>query len=179
MGPRGSTAPDVREPLRAASAPRPVRAARRAADTLDETEKELLLLLEKQAYVDFMRLAVNSRKNILVSGPTGSGKTTYTKALIREIPADERLITIEDAKELVLDRHPNHVRLFYSKDDQGLARFADDFEHAGFRSTVQHAGLGGQCRNAPDGSEVGIAYQSHERPRLENAGHMSGCCFCP
>jgi type IV secretion system protein VirB11 len=42
--------------------------------------------------------------------------------LIREIPADERLITIEDARELVLDRHPNHVRLFYSKDDQGLSR---------------------------------------------------------
>ena len=34
----------------------------------------------------------------------------------------ERLITIEDARELVLDRHPNHVRLFYSKDDQGRAR---------------------------------------------------------
>ena len=63
-----------------------------------------------------------SRKNILVSGPTGSGKTTWTKALIREIPADERLVTIEDAQELVLDTHPNHVRLFYSKDDQGLAR---------------------------------------------------------
>ena len=63
-----------------------------------------------------------SRKNILVSGPTGSGKTTWTKALIREIPRDERLITIEDAQELVLDRHPNHVRLFYTKDDQGLAR---------------------------------------------------------
>ncbi len=69
-----------------------------------------------------MRLAVRSRKNILVSGPTGSGKTTWTKALIREIPSDERLITIEDAQELVLDRHPNHVRLFYSKDDQGVAR---------------------------------------------------------
>ena len=68
-----------------------------------------------------MRLAVRSRKNILVSGPTGSGKTTCTKALIREIPRDERLITIEDAEELVLE-HPNHVRLFYSKDDQGLAR---------------------------------------------------------
>ena len=69
-----------------------------------------------------MRLAVGRRKNILVSGPTGSGKTTWTKALIREIPSEERLITIEDAQELVLDRHPNHVRLFYSKDDQGLAR---------------------------------------------------------
>ena len=69
-----------------------------------------------------MRLAVVSRKNIVVSGPTGSGKTTWTKALIREIPGDERLITIEDARELILDSHPNHVRLFYSKDDQGLSR---------------------------------------------------------
>ena len=83
---------------------------------------ELLKLLESQDYEAFMRLAVLSRKNILVSGPTGSGKTTWTKALIREIPSEERLITIEDAQELVLDRHPNHVRLFYSKDDQGLAR---------------------------------------------------------
>ncbi|HUA88748.1 MAG TPA: ATPase, T2SS/T4P/T4SS family, partial [Steroidobacteraceae bacterium] len=53
---------------------------------------------------------------------TGSGKTTWTKALIREIPSEERLVTIEDARELVLDRHPNHVRLYYSKDGQGLAR---------------------------------------------------------
>ncbi len=98
------------------------RATRRATDALDEVERELARLLEARAYQEFMRLAVRSRKNILVSGPTGSGKTTWTKALIREIPEDERLITIEDARELVLDRHPNHVRLFYSKDDQGLAR---------------------------------------------------------
>jgi type IV secretion system protein VirB11 len=94
----------------------------RAGQIQDETECELTRLLTARDYTTFMRLAVKSRKNILVSGPTGSGKTTWTKALIREIPADERLITIEDAKELVLDRHPNHVRLFYSKDDQGLAR---------------------------------------------------------
>jgi type IV secretion system protein VirB11 len=97
------------------------RATRRASDALDETEAELLRLLETQQYESFMRLAVLARKNILVSGPTGSGKTTWTKALIREIPRDERLITIEDAQELILD-HPNHVRLFYSKDDQGLSR---------------------------------------------------------
>ena len=97
------------------------RATRRASETLDETEAELLRLLEAQEYESFMRLAVLARKNILVSGPTGSGKTTWTKALIRESPRDERLITIEDAQELVLD-HPNHVRLFYSKDDQGLSR---------------------------------------------------------
>ena len=94
----------------------------RASESLDPTETELLRLLEAQEYEPFMRLAVRSRKNIVVSGPTGSGKTTYTKALIREIPTDERLITIEDTKELVLDDHPNHVRLYYSKDDQGLSR---------------------------------------------------------
>ncbi len=98
------------------------RSTRRATSALDDTERELLRLLAEHDYEAFMRLAVRSRKNILVSGPTGSGKTTWTKALIREIPAEERLITIEDARELVLDRHPNHVRLFYSKDDQGLAR---------------------------------------------------------
>jgi type IV secretion system protein VirB11 len=98
------------------------RSTRRASETLDDTETQLLRLLKEESYEAFMRLAVISRKNILVSGPTGSGKTTWTKALIREIPGEERLITIEDAQELVLDRHPNHVRLFYSKDDQGLAR---------------------------------------------------------
>jgi type IV secretion system protein VirB11 len=95
---------------------------RRASAAPDETEATLLKLLEARDYRAFMRLAVTSRKNILVSGPTGSGKTTFTKALIREIAGEERLITIEDARELVLEGHPNHVRLFYSKDDQGLAR---------------------------------------------------------
>jgi type IV secretion system protein VirB11 len=98
------------------------RHTRRAAPALDGVEMQLLRLLSAGDHPEFMRVAVRNRKNILVSGPTGSGKTTWTKALIREIPANERLITIEDAKELVLDRHPNHVRLYYSKDDQGVAR---------------------------------------------------------
>jgi type IV secretion system protein VirB11 len=98
------------------------RRTRHADFRLDETEHKLLRLLAESEFEEFMRVAVRSRKNIVVSGPTGSGKTTWTKALIREIPSDERLVTIEDAKELVLDQHPNHVRLFYSKDDQGVAR---------------------------------------------------------
>ena len=88
----------------------------------NDSEPELRRLHAANEYQAFMRLAVRSRCNILVSGPTGSGKTTWTKALIQEVPCDERLVTIEDARELVLDRHPNHVRLYYSKDDQGLAR---------------------------------------------------------
>ena len=94
----------------------------RAGEVGPDAGCELDSLLRQRHFESFMRLAVRSRCNILVSGPTGSGKTTWTKALIREIPAEERLISIEDAPELVLDGHPNHVRLFYSKGDQGLAR---------------------------------------------------------
>ncbi|MBS0366294.1 MAG: P-type DNA transfer ATPase VirB11 [Proteobacteria bacterium] len=92
------------------------------AAAVEALDAELLRLHADGQHAAFLRLAVRSRRNIVVSGATGSGKTTWTKALIREIPGDERLITIEDARELVLDTHPNHVRLFYSKDGQGLAQ---------------------------------------------------------
>lgn len=95
---------------------------RRAEGGNDPCEAQLLRHIERSEFEAFMQCAVRSRKNILVSGPTGSGKTTWTRALIAEIPCNERLITIEDSQELVLDRHPNHVRLFYSKDGQGIAR---------------------------------------------------------
>jgi type IV secretion system protein VirB11 len=99
-----------------------LRAVRTPGRALEDGEGELKRLHAAGEYQAFLRLAVRSRRNILVSGPTGSGKTTWTKALIQEVPDQERLVTIEDARELVLDRHPNHVRLYYSKDDQGLAR---------------------------------------------------------
>ncbi len=99
-----------------------LRETRAVCEPGDPVEGELRTLLATKRYAAFLRLAVRSRRNILVSGPTGSGKTTWTKALIGEIPSEERLITIEDAPELALEAHPNHVRLFYSKDDQGRSR---------------------------------------------------------
>jgi type IV secretion system protein VirB11 len=68
----------------------------------------------------FFETAVKSRKNILISGATGSGKTTFAKGLIRLIPEHERLLTIEDARELVVP-HRNVVHMLYAKDGQGLA----------------------------------------------------------
>ena len=58
-----------------------------------------------------LRWAVRSRKNIAVCGGTGGGKTTLLNALSREIPPDERIVTIEDAAELRFDAHPHVVRL--------------------------------------------------------------------
>jgi pilus assembly protein CpaF len=56
---------------------------------------------------DFLRVCIEARLNIFVSGGTGSGKTTTLNVLSSFIPEDERIITIEDAAELQLRQ--NHV----------------------------------------------------------------------
>jgi len=95
---------------------------RLASEAPDDVERQLESLLKARDFEAFLRLATRTRLNILVSGPTGSGKTTLTQCLIQEIEPQERLVTIEDSQELALPRHPNHVRLLYSKDGQGLSR---------------------------------------------------------
>lgn len=52
----------------------------------------------------FLRLAVGARCNLIISGGTGSGKTSLLSALVDEIPEDERLVTIEDMAELRFQR---------------------------------------------------------------------------
>ncbi len=96
-------------------------AVARATPDLDADEAALLALRDAADWPGFFAKAVESRRNILISGATGSGKTTLAKGLVRLIPADERLITIEDARELVVP-HRNAVHLLYAKDGQGLAR---------------------------------------------------------
>ena len=70
--------------------------------------------------------AVATRKNILLAGATGSGKTTLARALIELIPLNERLITIEDTAEWTNLPHRNRVALFYSKGDQGAAKIKSE-----------------------------------------------------
>ncbi|HYE17491.1 MAG TPA: CpaF family protein [Tepidisphaeraceae bacterium] len=62
------------------------------------------------AVMDFLAAAVQARCNVIISGGTGSGKTTLLNCLSKFIPADERVITIEDAAELQLQQ-PHVVRL--------------------------------------------------------------------
>lgn len=63
----------------------------------------------------FLKAAVKAKQNLIVAGGTGTGKTTMLRCLINEIPADERLITIEDSLEIGLDHfadlHPDYESL--------------------------------------------------------------------
>ena len=62
------------------------------------------------AMAEFLKAAVLGRMNILVSGGTGSGKTTTLNVIARFIPHNQRVITIEDAAELQID-HPHVIAL--------------------------------------------------------------------
>jgi pilus assembly protein CpaF len=60
--------------------------------------------------VQLLRAAVQARINVLISGGTGAGKSTFLNVMSRHIPHDERLVSIEDAAELALQQ-PHVVRL--------------------------------------------------------------------
>ncbi|NYT43452.1 P-type DNA transfer ATPase VirB11 [Alcaligenaceae bacterium] len=88
-------------------------AAQYTSDGLSRTDQELMALKDGGDITGFLLAAIQSRKNLVISGATGSGKTTFARSLIDRVPVDERLVTIEDVHELILPRHRNRVHLMY------------------------------------------------------------------
>jgi type IV secretion system protein VirB11 len=89
-----------------------------------------------------LREAVGARRNMLISGGTSTGKTTFLNALLREIPAGERLILIEDTPELELT-HRNAVGLLAARSVLGEAAVrAEDLLMAALRMRPDRIILG-------------------------------------
>jgi type IV secretion system protein VirB11 len=88
---------------------------------LSDVDRTLCEHLDAGRIENFIRLAVLRRYSILLSGGTSSGKTTFLNAILKEVPADERIITIEDTRE-VNPIQTNFLPLVASKGDQGEAR---------------------------------------------------------
>jgi Flp pilus assembly CpaF family ATPase len=89
-----------------------IRRHRFELSSLDELRERDVFDHEVQSLLAAM---VRSRRNVVIAGGTGSGKTTLLRALLNEVPQNERIVTIEDAYELGLehfaDRHPDYDAL--------------------------------------------------------------------
>ena len=111
-----------------------------------------------QEVLDEARAALLGRRNILVSGGTGSGKTTLLNALVELLPADDRIVSIEDTLELRIDRK-NCVRF----EARGI-----DGESVTIRDLVKHA-----LRHRPDHIVVGEVRGGEAADLLQalNTGH--------
>ena len=118
------------------------------------------------AMAELFRIGVRARLNILISGGTGAGKTTFMNALSREIPDGERLITIEDAAELQLQQ-PHVVRLetrTMSAEGTGLVTMRDLLMNT--------------LRMRPDRIIVGEVRgaEANEMLQAMNTGHPGSMC---
>ena len=115
-----------------------------------------------------LRWAVRARMNLLVAGATSSGKTTLLNALSAEIPAGERIITVEDAAELTLPQE-NVVRL------EARPANAEGVGLATVRDLVRNA-----LRMRPDRIVVGEVRDAAALDMLQamNTGHEGSLSTC-
>ncbi|MBZ0296174.1 MAG: Flp pilus assembly complex ATPase component TadA [Anaerolineae bacterium] len=114
-----------------------------------------------RAVADMIAWMVKAKQNIIVSGATGSGKTTFLNALLAELPDDERVVTIEDTAELQV-AVSNYV---------GLE--ASEAHDVTIRSLVRLS-----LRMRPDRIIVGEVRGPEAYDMLDamNTGHSGGAC---
>jgi pilus assembly protein CpaF len=119
-----------------------------------------------QRTAEFLSACVKGKLNIIISGSTGAGKTTTLNVLSSFIPADERIITIEDAAELQL--HQDHVLRLESRPANIEGKGAVDI-----RDLVKNS-----LRMRPDRIVVGEVRDSAALDMLQamNTGHDGSIC---
>lgn len=91
-----------------------------AVGGLSETDQLLIGQLSRKDIYGFIRTAIVNRVSILISGGTSSGKTTFLNACLKSVDDHERIITLEDTREL-FPPQKNAVHLLASRGDQGTA----------------------------------------------------------
>jgi pilus assembly protein CpaF len=116
--------------------------------------------------VDFLRRCIEAQLNILISGGTGTGKTTLLNALSAALPDSERIVTIEDAAELQLNQR--HVLRLESR-----PKNIEGEGEIGIRELVRNA-----LRMRPDRIIVGEVRGPESLDMLQamNTGHDGSLC---
>lgn len=85
-----------------------------------QSDAHLKTLYRSNRWREFLSAAIKAHKNIVIAAGTNAGKTTILNAMLKEIPLDERIVTIEDSRE-VRPPQPNRLHLLYSRGGQGEA----------------------------------------------------------
>ncbi len=88
----------------------------------EEADEHLWELYQNGRVKEFISQAVKHKKNIIISGGTSTGKTTFLNAALKELPTHERIITVEDAREVMIEQIPNRIHLMASRGGQGKAK---------------------------------------------------------
>jgi type IV secretion system protein VirB11 len=91
-----------------------------ASHLIHQEDVELVALYHRQQWDQFILKSLITKKNIVISGATSSGKTTFLNACLNEIPPEERILILEDTAEVHI-KHRNSVRLLAHKGQQGLS----------------------------------------------------------
>ncbi len=91
-----------------------------AVGGLSDVDHELIAYLRGGRIYDIIRTAITKRVSVLIIGGTSSGKTTFLNACLKSIDPHERIVTLEDTRELFPTQR-NTVHLIASKGDQGTA----------------------------------------------------------
>ena len=84
-------------------------------------EEEMVALRDKGDYVAFLKRAVTGKLNIAVAGATGSGKSTFTRTLLKYVPRTERVMILEDTHEVGSDDHDEIGYLVYGEQEGRLS----------------------------------------------------------
>ncbi len=92
-----------------------------AVGGLSDVEQTLIEHLKAERIYEFIRSAIRQRISILISGGTSTGKTTFLNACLKTIDPFERILTLEDTREL-FPPQKNAVHLLASRGDQGTAQ---------------------------------------------------------
>lgn len=131
-----------------------------AVGGLTDTDRQLVSHLERNSIFEFIRTAIAQRVSILISGGTSSGKTTFLNACLKSVHPRERILTLEDTRELFPPQE-NCVHLVASKGKQGTADV-----------TMQHL-LEASLRMRPDRIFVGEirGVEAFSFLRAINTGH--------
>lgn len=87
-------------------------------------------VLESGWTYEKIKALVRAKKNILVSGGTGSGKTSFLNTLIEEIEEDTRVVSIEDSKELDLSHIRNKTQLAVPKEESEIYSYQSAINNA-------------------------------------------------